>query len=164
MGIIINKSDFIGEYALVKSNSDDINLFIEKYEKEILSQLMGSDLLVLFQANLVAQIPITQIYLDIYNAFVKKVNGYTVESTGLKDMCLAYVYFYYLRKLKVKASMNGAVVNETENATQSNPTFLIPIYNRAIRTFKNIQYFIGADQADSYPAFVTVYKDYTSIL
>lgn len=163
MGILINKSDFIGDYALVKSNTDDINLFIEKYEKEILMQLLGSDLLVLFQADLVAHVPVTQIYLDIYNAFVKEVGGWKVESAGMKDMCLAYVYFYYLRKLPIKASMNGAVVNETENSQQSNKMFLITKYNEAIKTFKHIRYYIKYyDQV--YPTFAGVSKEYASIL
>ena len=164
MGILINKSDFIGDYALVKSNSDDINLFIEKYEKEISMQLLGSDLLVLFQADLIAQVPQTQIYLDIYNAFVKEVGGWKVESDGMKQMCLAYVYFYYLRKLKIKASMNGAVVNDTENSQQANPMFLINTYNSAIRTFKHIQYYVTYNKTEVYPTFCGVCKDYTSIL
>ena len=164
MGILINKSDFTGDYALVKSNSDDINLFIEKYEKEILMQLLGSDLLVLFQADLTNQVPQTAIYLDIYNAFVKEVGGWKVESKGMKDMCLAYVYFYYLRKLKIKASMNGAVVNETENSTQSNPMFLINVYNSAIRTYKHIQYYIGYNKTEVYPRFAGSCKEYASIL
>lgn len=163
MGILIDKSDFTGDYALVKSNSDDINVFIEKYESEILMQLMGSDLLTLFKADLTNQIPQTQIYKDIYDPFVKEVNGSSVESTGMKDMCLAYVYFYYLRKLKVKASMNGAIVNETENSQQSNLTFLLVKYNAAIKTFKNIRYYTKS-YPEVYPTFAGIYKDYTSIL
>lgn len=164
MGILINKSDFTGDYALVKSNSDDINLFIEKYETEILMQLLGSDLLVLFQDDLVAQVPQTQIYLDIYNAFVKEVGGWKVVSTGMKDMCLAYVYFYYQRKSSKKPSMNGPVENSTENSQKANPMFLINTYNSAIKTFKHIQYYCAYNKTEVYPAFAGVCKDYTSIL
>lgn len=163
MGILINKSDFTGEYSLVKSNSDDINLFIEKYEKEILMQLLGSDLLVLFQADLVAHVPQDPIYLNIYNAFVKELNGYCVESKGMKDMCLAYVYFFYSRKHPKKPSMNGPVENLTENSIKADLTFLIPVYNRAIKTFKNIRYYIKYNEY-IYPTFSGIAKDYTSIL
>lgn len=164
MGILINKSDFVGDYALVKSNSDDINLFIEKYEKEILMQLLGSDLLVLFQADLDDQVPQDQIYLDIYNPFIKEIGGWKVESAGMKDMCLNYVYFYYLRKLKIKASMSGPVVNENENSVQSSQMFLINAYNASIRTFKHIQYYIAYNKTEVYPTFAGVCKEYASIL
>ena len=163
MGILITRADFVGDYSLVKSNSDDIDLFIEKYEKQILSQLLGSALLVLFQADLTGKIPQTQIYKDLYDPFVKEINGCNYEFIGMKEMCLAYVFFYYNRKNRIKASMNGSVENVSENATQVHPTFLLGYYNRSVRAYKMVQY-LCVSSPEVYPTFAGIAKDYTSIL
>lgn len=163
MGILINKSDFVGEYDLVKSNSDNINAYIAKYEPKILRELMGSDLLALFQANLNNQIPTDPIYLDLYNPFVKEVNGCVLESEGIKTMVLGMVYFFLSRKAKIKASMNGPVENQTEVSQPANTTFLPLSYNESVNTYRAIQQFCYANKAAVYPTFIGVHKGYASL-
>lgn len=163
MGILINKSDFIGDYAIAKSGSDNIDLFIAEYENQILSKLLGSDLLTEFQSDLNNQVPQTQKFKDIYYPFVKKIDGVPVEFFGMKKMVLSYVYFFYMRKGKIKASMNGAVVNETENATQASYTFMLGFYNRAIKAYKVVRY-ICLTNLDTYQEFAGVQMETTSIL
>jgi len=164
MGILIDKSDFVGDYELAKSGQDNINLFIEKYEKQILSQLLGSELLGLFQADLsIAKVPQAPLYLDLYNPFVKDMVGVNVEYIGLKEMVLAYVFFFYSRKNSVKSTMNGPVNNVTEVSEPANKFFLIGYYNRAIRAFKVVRYLCAYDNV-VYPTYAGVNKDYASML
>ena len=163
MGILINKSDFIGDYELAKNGQDNIDLFIQKYEQQVLSQLFGSALLALFQADLVNKVPATQIYKDIYDPFVKEIECTNVDYIGLKEMVLAYVFFYYSRKNPIKSGVNGAVVNQTEVSSQSNKTFLLGYYNRAVRAYKIARYLLKISP-EVYPTYAGIDKEYTSIL
>ena len=71
MSIVVN-TDFKGEYNVSKNCYDQLDTYIEKYEKKYLTKLLGAELYALFIADLTVtdpQVPQTQRFLDIFNDF-----------------------------------------------------------------------------------------------
>ena len=81
MGILINTSDFSDRTNYAKfyipfnaslcGSVEQLQGYIERYEKKYINQLLGVDLANLFIADLVDQIPQQDIYLAIYNPIEK---------------------------------------------------------------------------------------------
>lgn len=161
MGILVTKSDFVGKYSLVKSINDKIDVFIEEYEEQILVDLLGQDLFDLFQNDLVAKVPQTDIYLAIYNKFTEYDNNFAYTSTGMKKLVLSLIYFEMSRDNSQKNTQVGTVKNVTEVSESLSPTYLFKIYNEGIKNYKAIQRYI-LDNLSDYPDFKGIVKNFTS--
>lgn len=167
MGLLIVKSDFVGKYSLATSTkgNDNINDYIERYEEQILLELLGIELFDLFKADVdgVTRLPITDIYLDLYN----KINFMYCErlytSFGLKNILLAIIYFYYIRDNVTKQTVNGDVKIQTEVSQQANQTYLLLRYNEAIQSYNAIQRYCLVNK-DVYPTFKGIIKRSASLI
>lgn len=163
MGLIIVKADFIGNYDLVKSANDKIDSFIAKYEKNLLNDLLGSELFELFEADVTSYEPVTDRFLTIFNPIKTKQNGVEIQSDGIKEMLLGLIYFEYERKNRYKTSNSGPVKNITDSANSDiDLSHLYNFYNDAIHTYKSIQYYISVNRT-IYPEFNGLNKEFSYI-
>ena len=87
MANILALTDFeSGEYTIPQDCYSDIQPYLDKYEKKYLIELLGCDLYALFIADLVAGVPQTQIYIDIFNEICEDNCGTIQRSEGMKTM------------------------------------------------------------------------------
>lgn len=163
MGLLISEDDFIGKWELTKSSNDLIDNYIEEYEEQFLTELLGKELFDLFKGVLDDGVPPVGIYKDIYDPFTKKINSLVVTSDGMKKMLLGLIYAKYVPDNRIKQTMNGAVEQQSEVATQSDNTFLYLRYNKAVDTFKAIQFYI-MNNMEVYPTFYGIRKIHTSFI
>lgn len=157
MALILTTSDFdTGQVKLPmdKFTKPDIQFYIDKYEKQILLNLLGCDLYADFETdwNLSPGNPTALKFQEIYKPFCKD-DSFCKQhiSLGIKEMLKLFVYFYYLRDLPVKNNIGGIKKNEQANSTEANffETNIFTNYNEAISTFWAIQWII-CDNPNNY--------------
>lgn len=165
MGLLIQKSDFTGKWDVAKFNKDNIDAYIEEYEERYLIDLLGDDLFALFKADIdmTTHMPVTPIYISLYNNITVERGIHVFRSYGMKEMILGLVYFDYVRDNPIKQSMNGPVKIQSEVAQPSQTTFLYRRYNESVEYYEAIQRYI-LDNLSDYPLFKGVYKRRSSFI
>ena len=155
MSDIIQITDFDGgEYAVPQNCYDEsgFQAYLDKYEKKYLIELLGCELYGLFIADLVAGVPATQIYLDLFNDFCKDNCNSIIKSEGMKAMLIQLVYFYLVRDLPVKKSSTGVGFNVNE--VTKGPTYsgfnIVEAFNEGVVNYAAIQWYIR-DNSSDYP-------------
>ncbi len=159
MGLIIQKTDFVGVFDLAKSINDHINSFIERNESDILVDLLGQELYDLFKASINPG-PVDQIYQDLIDPLIPY-TGCQLKSKGMKDMLLCLVWFEIVRSDGYRQSENGAVMNNSEVSSPLNLSFVFKNYNSGVGSYKAIQAYIRQN-SEVYPTFSGVSKAYSS--
>ena len=152
MSIVLN-TDFKGKYeiAIDQFNETDIDIYIAKYEKKFLIQLLGASLYTTFVADLVNGVPVTAIYLSIFNSFQIDSTTESINvSNGMKEMLKGFIYYHYLLDGPLKSTTVGVVVQKNE--TSDNVGITNSRYNESVDTFKAIQSYIN-DNSVSYPTY-----------
>lgn len=164
----ITYQDFVNPLIFIPTNKHteaDLQVFIDYWETEYLEDMLGCDLFNLFVADLVAGVPQTQIYIDIYEKFCidEPDCGYKNKSEGMVKMIQKFVYWKYMSESKVKATNTGYVVNENEVAriADFSESRIYQIYNQAIKSYKGIQIYI-CDNLNDYPDYNGSHKGKTS--
>jgi hypothetical protein len=163
MAKIIKSTDFVGKYAISQNSlgSNVLNAFIEKYEKQYLYDLLGKELAELFLSDITTPFtpPDTQIYLDIFNPLT--VDYYTEElnSNGIKEMLLGFIYFEFVRTQTVKNTLTGNVIGQNEVSLQAewNSTNIYLNYNEGVKTYRVIQIYVEQNSA-IYPTYKGKFK------
>jgi len=162
MGLIISTTDFNKGRCKIGVNNailPDLEKYILDYEEYYLAQLLGYDLFVLFKADVdsVTKLPVTQIYLDIYNQIKSDdLNSCgPVYSIGLKETIMRFVYFHYMRDMCYQPTLSGASKNNTEvsrnvNFDESN---IYSRWNEGVMGVEAIQEYIRRDDTESYPDY-----------
>lgn len=153
MAIIDKDSDFVGEYDLPSSCYDNIEYYIDKYEKCILIDLLGAELYDLFIADLTAlpspQVPQTQRFLDIFDDFHIDKGNCIMKSEGIKAMLVQFVYFYAIRDLSFKKTNSGVIRESVEAAQLILKGFNdVRSYNQAVSNYAAIQWYICHNSED----------------
>ncbi len=154
----ISPSNFQSGPVCIATNvytESELQDYIDKYEEEILIDLLGCDLYNLFVADLVSGVPQTQIYLDIYNKFcIDEDYCHIWKSEGMVKMLEYMIFFYYVRDQKVKQSNEGNVVSMAEASRESTFTEsnIYRNYNQGIKSYCAIQWYI-CDNSNDYPDF-----------
>jgi hypothetical protein len=191
---ITQPEDFIGEVKISSNKYDekDLMLYIQRYEQEILEELLGCDLATAFIADLDADNnPTEQRFINIMNPFCIDDNmsvgflwdyayfyecrndytGYKCKiqwrSRGIRELLKSMIYFKYVRDQKVKNTVTGNVVNQNNvsREAQSGEMNLRRIYNDILKTKTAIQWYIckNPDSLD-YDDFNGIYEKSISIL
>jgi len=181
MSIFVQKTDFVGQYAIPTDKYTKLNLqqYIDKYEVLYLQNLLGCDLYELFKADYLLGPPPTEPrFLQIWEPFCKDVttvgyglwyNGYDyydyedcpkqLISQGMKEMLLGFIYWEFVGDMSVKVDIGGIYKNDQANGEPA--TFeeskLYKNYNESIDTYCAIQYYICWNP-DSYD-----YSEYNGI-
>lgn len=175
MGLITNRSCFTGFYFISQTCYDKLDQYIDAYEETFLENLLGCGLFDLFKADLDADPSGTlseQRFIDIFDKFciesdsqgslLKDCNKQYI-SHGMKDMVTGYIYFMYNRDYFITSPTVGKMVNAPEDGENVHGALLAADnyerWNRAIETYKSIQYFICKNRVD-YPEYRGVDKDY----
>ena len=155
MSIVLN-TDFTGKYeiAVDQFNETDINLYIAKYEKKFLIQLLGASLYTTFVADLVNGVPVTAIYLSIFNSFQIDSTTESINvSNGMKEMLKGFIYYHYLLDDPLKSTTVGMVVQKTETYDNVGMNGITNSrYNESVDTYMAIQSYIN-DNPVSYPTY-----------
>jgi len=154
MANILAPDDFgSGEYKVPQNCFDQIQPYIDKYEKHYLLRLLGADLYDLFIADLVSGVPQDAIYLSIFDEFRVDETGCIRISEGMKILLIQFCYFHIIRDLGVKKGIGGVGKYKDEVATTGYNGFNIAeAYNEGVDNWFNIQWFICENSTD-YPDF-----------
>lgn len=160
----------IGRFCIAVNvhKENDLQSYIDTFEKIYLQDLLGCELYDLFIADLDASgMPQTPIYINIYQAFCIDYRGCgnKVRSEGMVQLLKEFIYFEYVRNQKVANSNGGNVVNinEASRETVSFETDIYDAYNNGIKNYKAIQFYICENSTD-YPTYNGERKDITGIV
>ena len=153
---IVLKSDFVGAYFISQTLYDSLDTFIEKFEKQYLLQMLGAELYKLFIADLntaTPRVPLTQIYLDIFNEFLVDNDTNVIASDGIRKMLIQFIYFEYIRETQLKNTANGTVQNAAElGVMRSWENNIVTSYNEGVTNTRAIQWYICENET-SYPTY-----------
>ncbi len=194
MGILIDTSDFADRINFAKfyipfntslcGSEEQLQGYIERYEKKYINQLLGVDLANLFIADLVDQVPADPIYLAIYNPIEKDLtndensqiyysslcncNNRQIETKGMKSLIMGFIFFEYMRDQPFSRENTGVSRKIAENSENSSfyKWGIDAFYNESVKDYKETQYYILLEQNenDIYQEFNGVKKKYTSTL
>lgn len=178
MGLLINKTDFIGKYQVGRTNFDSLDAYISRYEEVFLIELLGFELFKLFKAAYLASIapipvPMPTIYQVIYDAIREDITTQSSwcpeffdefgncqnirQNFGMKSMVLGMVWFEYVREFAIKMTSSGASIDAAEVSTFADSTFMYQRYNESINDQYVIQWYIKEHIVD-YPLFNVIRK------
>ena len=163
MGLLIAKTDFIDTYALAASISDSIDAYIDEYEEKYLRELLGASLFTLFKADVTNSVPVTTKYLTIFNEINSDEDGFLLHSDGMKKMLLGFVWFEYVVGTQITHTNTGVVSDINEISVNADNSLTYRQYNRAVDTYRAIQYYITKNNA-TYAEFAGVNKRFASSL
>ncbi len=157
MGKIVKTTDFVGKYSISQNsyNSDDLQAFIDKYEKVYLRDLLGLTLGDLLYADITAyNPPATARYLVLFNPIAQEINNCDVISDGIKEMLIAFIYWEFVKTQASSVAVIGNVSPQAEVSTgvDFNSTEVYNIYNVGIASYRAIQIYIN-NNSSTYPEF-----------
>lgn len=172
MGRFVSTGDFETGEFLISNQSDTTKLqaIIDRLEVEVLQDLLGKTLYDLFIADLddvpFPQVPQTQRFIDIYNAFYED-EDIIIRSEGFIKMLQMFIYFEYIRQSDKQSTPVGMVINDFENGISASAVManLERQYNRAIRSYRAVVDYMLLDTA-TYPEYdgKGIIRDYLSWL
>jgi hypothetical protein len=115
----VNQTDFVGKFQLAENKFSDISPYINRYEDNILIELMGKDLADDFISD-----P-TDIKWGLYE---------------IKNLLVGLIYFEYVRDLPYRLTNKGFVYQMDENSSQViHSLALRQRYNESIDLWKETQ-------------------------
>ena len=184
--IILSTSDFSekGKYYIpfntkLCGSVQELQAYIDRYEKRYLIDLLGCELSELFIADLVDGVPASPIYQDLYNEICEDLTqGFDsfyyghcgckpkrIISRGIKSMLQGFIFFQYMRDQPNAKGLTGVNKQKAENSE------MVPFgtwgiseyYNESIEDYQNIQYYIYENK-ENYPSFNGVKKNKTTTL
>jgi|ETNmetMinimDraft_25_1059894.scaffolds.fasta_scaffold04160_11 hypothetical protein len=152
--------------SLNKYGEEDLEMYIQSFEVDILKDLLGCELYPLFLADCVPDaddrlIPVSPEYIEIYEEICDEAlstcccgHETFMESYGMIDMLKSMIRFYWLRDQKYKQTVSGTSVMDSENSVviKSLHYGLTKQYNRGIESYKAIQCFIESNKP-TYPTY-----------
>jgi hypothetical protein len=156
-----------GPYCIAtnKHTTSQLQSYIDEWEVKYLEDMLGCALYTLFAADLNSGVPQSQRFIDIFNPFCIDDDCGQRRSEGIKTMIEKFVFWKYVRDQKVSNTNTGNIVNSNEvsRETSFSESKLYQIYNEAIKTYCNIQWYI-CDNSNLYPEFEGIVKRKTSWL
>jgi len=166
MSLIVQTTDFTGRYEIAQNtyNTAVLQSFIETYEEKYLIELLGVDLFNLFKADVTNYAPQTAPYTTIFNSIRQDWNGCILESSGIKNMMLGFIYFEFCRSNPVKNTISGFSTNNVENSAipDFSNTQIYTVYNLSIKNYRVIQQYI-LNNSSTFPLFNGQMKSYNSV-
>ncbi len=144
--MIIDATYFIGEVSIPNTGatavSQQLNFFIEKYERELMGSILGKQLYDDLLAGLALTPTVDQKWLDLKKGVVyTDLNGretywkgLVTQSPSAKESLIAqYVYYWFVRNNATQTSGIGEVKAGSENAVNVSPAFkMVQAYNAMV--------------------------------
>jgi len=153
---IVKIADMVGPVLIQQDNNTEelFNPLRNELEGMFLRRLMGIELGNLFLASVqVSGVPPSGRFLTIFSPIQENLNGFEVDSQGIKEMLKCILYFYYARDNNVRVTLAGNVNQKGENSTPNSDNFnLTKTYNKGIEIAQTIQFYIG-QKLDVYPEY-----------
>lgn len=153
--IVLTISDFDGGKFELHSGmytQNNIQEYIDKYEKRYLIEMLGADLGTQFIADIQANggVPIIPKFVDIFNAFNVDYGTDLISSDGVKEMLKGFIYYEYLKDQVSQITAVGMLTPKGENSEKVNTlmTQLYTRYNDACRSYKGVQNYIWTKRGD----------------
>jgi hypothetical protein len=153
--IILSLSDFDnGKFELSTGMYTQNNLqqYIDKYEKRYLLDLLGADLGTLFIQDVISGggTPTQQNFIDIFDPIAIDYGVELITSDGIKEMLKGFIYYEYLKDQISQVTTVGMVTPKGENSEKVNTLFtqLYTRYNDAARSYKGVQNYIWTRRGD----------------
>lgn len=164
-------SDFTGEFKVGGNtlSSTDFQIYINKYEKKYLTDLLGVELYALFIDDLDGNSePVDPIYQAIYEEIAEDdgaQSGCQYRSLGMLEMLKGFIYYHWLRDQFTEKTITGAVKNEYSNSQPVSMTWtnIEEKFNEALESYKTIQWYISENITD-YPTYNGLEKESISWL
>ena len=183
----LSPSDFTGYYkiSLNKFETPELQEFIDMLEVEVLQELLGCELYDEFIADLdVDNNPQSAQFIAIFNEFC--IDDTCISSTyydevlypysntfyfknvqrkseGMVEMLKGFIFWAYVNEQKYKNTVTGQIVNDNETSREVMASefqdFTAKRYNKAIDTYKNIQWYICDNDEDYTADFNGLRKD-----
>lgn len=158
--MLITPSQFIDKYELSTGMyaTPKIEAYILKYEERYLVHLFGVKLYNEFIADLDNNVPQSPNFLKVFEPFNEDLDGFPflynggyydlqnriLESDGIVEMLLGFIYFEYAKDLMNQQTPYGNVKQRSENSVvvDSPHSMMYGRYNTAIGTFRAIQTYL----------------------
>lgn len=145
--MFLELDDFINKFELSRGMfvTNKFTSYIERYEKQYLVNLMGSDLYDQFMSDLDPNdMPQSPNFWAIYSPFDEDWNHRILESRGIIDMLKGFIYFEYSKDLINQQTPFGNVDPKSENSEVSSTVYnmMYNRYNESVKTYTNIQMYI----------------------
>jgi len=158
--MFLDPSDFVGKYKIAKDcySKPELQMYIDKYEKIYLQDLMGCELYDAFIADLNdadSPRPQSNRFRVIFDSLCEEdACGVIYRSDGILEMLKGYVYYQYVIDQSYKNTIVGTVVNETAFSREVavSKSSIESRYNLSTDTYISIQLFI-MENKDLYPEF-----------
>lgn len=158
MGKFVNQSDFVGEYniPLDKFTKENLDRYIDQYEKSMLIKMFGAELYKEFIADFDAPTagqPTDPKFVAVYEQILLDEQDCDIlYSEGIPVMLKGFIYFFFVRDLRYKVTMGGAVKNVQADAEEAlfGLTNEIDMYNRAAKYFWTMQYYMECYNPNNY--------------
>ncbi len=159
MGLIIDKEDFIGQYAITQNDFSKLPDYITQFETRYLYEFFGKELADLFIADLSGQEPQDERFTVLFESGTFEIWGFNYSSIGMFNMVLGFVYYEYMRKDPIKSTVTGQVRNNNENSTPVvDAVGMTTRYNESVNTYKILQAYME-ENSTTYPEFAGVKKE-----
>jgi hypothetical protein len=156
MGLLVNSTDFVGDFAIPQDQytRQALDLLIAQTEQNHIYSLLGADLGAAFIADITDGAPTNPLYLAIFNAFQFDYYGEVVISNGMKEMLIRFIFFDWTRRLKYEVGITGATEKRATNSLPAkyDSNWLVRIYNGGIDIQDAIRLYIIINHSD-YPTF-----------
>lgn len=153
--------DFRNRFEIKTTGVGEVKLldYIERYSAKYLRELLGVELYDLFIIGYDLSDPI---YVALFAEFSYQNNYEIVTSSGIKDMLLGFIYFYYQRDMLVQQSTVGVGKAKGENSSRPSVTQanIFGRYNDSVAIYNSIQQYC-TDNSIDYPTFKGVRKGYS---
>ena len=158
MSDIVQLADFeTGLYEINYNTYQENNLqwYIDKYEKHYLLLLLGADEYASFIADLSGGVPVTAKFEDIFNSFQEKINDELVISDGMKEMVQGFIYFHYVRDTNTRQTTVGVKRKKGENSTDISLTtaYIQKRFNDSVGTYHAIYKYMQENRVDYEDAY-----------
>lgn len=157
MADILNISDFEEGKNKIPYNTyqqGDLQVYIDRYEKQYLIELLGVVEYNALVNDLVNGVPVTTKFLNIFNPIAEEINKKNVTTNGIKEMLKGFVYFHYMRDNMATPTTGGSKRTKSDNSTNISYTSSLvhSRFNDSIDDSRGIQSYIENNDND-YPDY-----------
>lgn len=141
---------------------NDLQAYIDRYEKKYLIDLLGINLYDLFISDLIGGFPTSPEFLKIFLPITEEVNGCDIFSEGMKPTIAGLIYFHYVRDNITRLTTGGAKRTTSDNSEniQALSANIGMRWNESVESYRAIQRYIYENLSD-YPTFKGVRIQYT---
>lgn len=162
---ILKLTDFENGPLTIPLNGEqetDLTLLITDVEREYLACLFGKELYIIFKADVDANggVPVLSRFVKVFEAFLEQPDSVLHDSKGIKEMLKGIVYYEWTKDMPTRLATVGIKKTLGENSENVGAIAhdITIKYNRAIRTYCEIQWYMSDEKPENYEEYEGVPK------